>query len=233
MGNDVGIYRVWLYMCALLDSGNKSRIERPLCWRRGLPHCLQAASDSPASDPRVHHGPVWGGSRRPHGPLVRCEMLSRLSSDALHCCCYLPFNIIFFQLSTLLPWCWRESRLFVFVKAYLPIVLFEPIGVHKGRNWCTKCTSLHDLTLQIYWCLCWPISIDLSSQLLQVSERTDSHLDNTHLSLTLWEGVLQLGLEVENWTVNKLDAFAQSSYFQKEEDIEVLQVKLSSRLLFC
>lgn len=65
---------------------------------------------------------------------------------------------------------------------------------------------------------------------LQISERTDSHLENLHLGLTLWDGVLQLGAEVESWTTNKLAVFAQSPSFQTEEDIRALQVKLSSCL---
>lgn len=65
-----------------------------------------------------------------------------------------------------------------------------------------------------------------SKSFLQISERTDSHIENLHRSLTLWDGVLQLGAEVESWTTNKLTAFAQSPSFQTEEDVRALQVKL-------
>lgn len=65
-----------------------------------------------------------------------------------------------------------------------------------------------------------------SKSFLQISERTDSHIENLHLSLTLWDGVLQLGAEVESWSANKLAAFAQSPSFQTEEDVRASQVKL-------
>lgn len=68
---------------------------------------------------------------------------------------------------------------------------------------------------------------------LQLSERTDSHLDNLHVGLTLWDGVLQLGAEVESWTTNKLAVFAESPSFQTENAIKTLQVKLISCLFFC
>ncbi|XP_071395749.1 nesprin-2-like [Centroberyx affinis] len=63
----------------------------------------------------------------------------------------------------------------------------------------------------------------LMDRWLDVTERTDSHLDNLHLGLALWDGVLQLGGEVESWTVNKLAAFTQSPSFQTEEEVRALQ----------
>lgn len=59
----------------------------------------------------------------------------------------------------------------------------------------------------------------------------DSYLENLHLGLTLWDGVLQLGSEVESWTEKKLAVFAQTPSFQSEEDIKTLQVKLGPLLL--
>lgn len=61
---------------------------------------------------------------------------------------------------------------------------------------------------------------------LQISERTDSHDDNLHVCLTLWDRVLQLGAEVESWSSRKIAVFAQSPSFQTEDDINTLQVKL-------
>ncbi|KAF7666652.1 hypothetical protein LDENG_00098390 [Lucifuga dentata] len=69
----------------------------------------------------------------------------------------------------------------------------------------------------------------LMDRWLDVSERTDSHFDNIHLGLTLWDRVLQLGAEVESWTVSKLDTFAQSSCFQNEEDIKALQNEIQAQ----
>nr|XP_020459524.1 nesprin-1-like [Monopterus albus] len=63
----------------------------------------------------------------------------------------------------------------------------------------------------------------LMDQWLDISERTDSHLENLHLGLTLWEGVLQLGAEVESWTTSQLAVFAQSLSFQTEDGIKTLQ----------
>lgn len=61
--------------------------------------------------------------------------------------------------------------------------------------------------------------------LLQVSEKTDSSLEDLDLGLTLWDGVLQLSAEVENWTAGKLSVFARSPSFSTEEDIAALRVK--------
>ena len=69
-------------------------------------------------------------------------------------------------------------------------------------------------------------SLQLTS--LQISERTDSHLENLHRGLTLWDRVVQLGVEVESWTASKLEVFARSPSFQSEDDIKRLQVKPGS-----
>lgn len=66
---------------------------------------------------------------------------------------------------------------------------------------------------------------------LQLSERADSRLDNLHVGLTLWDGVLRLGADVESWTANKLAVFAESPTFQTENDIRTLQVKADFLLL--
>lgn len=60
---------------------------------------------------------------------------------------------------------------------------------------------------------------------LQLSERTDSQLENLHLCLMLWDGVLQLGEEVETWTNSRTAALSQGPSFQTEDDIKALQVK--------
>lgn len=58
-----------------------------------------------------------------------------------------------------------------------------------------------------------------------MSEKTDSSLEDLDLGLTLWDGVLQLSAEVENWMAGKLSAFATSPSFSTEEDIVALRVK--------
>ncbi|KAM8832006.1 nesprin-2a isoform 3-T3 [Spinachia spinachia] len=61
---------------------------------------------------------------------------------------------------------------------------------------------------------------------LDVSEKTDSYLENLHHGLTLWDGILQLGAAVESWTSNKLAVVAQCPSFQTEEDIRALQSEI-------
>ncbi|XP_060907682.1 nesprin-2-like isoform X3 [Labrus mixtus] len=88
------------------------------------------------------------------------------------------------------------------------------------------CRQLHTHLRQIPECTTIPFEEEahaLMDRWLDISERTDSHLENLHLGLTRWEGVLQLGAEVENWTTNKLAVFAESPSFQTEEDITALQ----------
>ncbi|XP_074540850.1 nesprin-2a [Halichoeres trimaculatus] len=88
------------------------------------------------------------------------------------------------------------------------------------------CRQLHTHLRQVPQCDIIPFDGEadaLMDRWLDISERTDSHLENLHLGLTLWDGVLQLGAEVENWTANKLAVFAESPSFQTEEDVTALQ----------
>lgn len=62
---------------------------------------------------------------------------------------------------------------------------------------------------------------------LQISEKTDAHIEKLHLGLTLWDGALQLAADVESWTTNKLAWFAKSPTFHPEEDIRTLRVEIS------
>lgn len=59
-----------------------------------------------------------------------------------------------------------------------------------------------------------------------MTERTDSHLENLRVGLALWEGLLQLGRDVESWATNQLAAFAQSHPFQSDEEVAAMQVKM-------
>ncbi|XP_069371611.1 nesprin-2a isoform X5 [Paralichthys olivaceus] len=88
------------------------------------------------------------------------------------------------------------------------------------------CRQIHTHLRQMPECNFIPFESEadaLMDSWLDISERTDSHLENLHLCLTLWDGVLQLGAEVEKWTANKLTAFAQCPCFQSEDDIKTLQ----------
>ncbi|KAM9339272.1 nesprin-2a [Symphorus nematophorus] len=96
-------------------------------------------------------------------------------------------------------------------------------GIEEVRS---VCRQLHTHLRQIPQCTAIPFDSEadaLMDHWLDISERTDSHIENLHLGLTLWDGVLQLGAEVENWTANKLTVFTQSPSFQTEEDIRILQ----------
>lgn len=55
-------------------------------------------------------------------------------------------------------------------------------------------------------------------------ERTEVHCENLRLCLTLWDGVVHLGTEVDSWADCKLGALAQSSCCQSVSDIKLLQV---------
>ncbi|XP_067338852.1 nesprin-2 isoform X4 [Channa argus] len=90
------------------------------------------------------------------------------------------------------------------------------------------CTHLH----KIPECTIIPFENEadaLMDHWLDISERTDSHLDNLHVSLTLWDVVLQLGAEVQSWTANKLAVFAESPSFQTENDIKTLQNDIAAQ----
>ncbi|XP_056219440.1 nesprin-2-like [Seriola aureovittata] len=99
-------------------------------------------------------------------------------------------------------------------------------GIEEVRS---VCRQLHSHLRQIPECTIVPFESEadaLMDSWLDISERTDSHLENVHLGLTLWDGVLQLGAEVESWTENKLAVFAQSPSFQSEGDIKTLQKEI-------
>ncbi|XP_069017780.1 nesprin-2a isoform X4 [Embiotoca jacksoni] len=88
------------------------------------------------------------------------------------------------------------------------------------------CRQLHSHLRQIPGCNSVPFESEadaLMDRWLDLSERTDSHLENMRRGLSLWDGVLQLGTEVESWTDSKLAVFAQRPSFESEEDIKALQ----------
>ncbi|KAM7395095.1 hypothetical protein PAMA_006717 [Pampus argenteus] len=102
-------------------------------------------------------------------------------------------------------------------------------GIEEVRS---ICRQLHTHLRQIPECIMIPFESEadaLMDRWLDISERTDSHLENVDLGLTLWDGVLQLGVEVEGWIANKLTMFAQPLSFQTDEDIRALQNEITTR----
>ncbi|XP_073348713.1 LOW QUALITY PROTEIN: nesprin-2a [Pagrus major] len=96
-------------------------------------------------------------------------------------------------------------------------------GIEEVRS---VCRQLHTHLRHLPECTIVPFegeAVALMDRWLDISERTDSYIENLHHGLTLWDGVLQLGAEVESWTTNKLAVFAESPSFQAEEDIRALQ----------
>nr|XP_054604094.1 nesprin-2 isoform X2 [Nothobranchius furzeri] len=88
------------------------------------------------------------------------------------------------------------------------------------------CRQLQSLLRQVPGCTATPYEREaeaLMDRWLDLSERIDSHLENLHLCSTLWDGVLQLGTEVEDWTDAKLSEFTQNPCLQSEDDIKALQ----------
>ncbi|XP_042565729.1 nesprin-2-like [Clupea harengus] len=58
---------------------------------------------------------------------------------------------------------------------------------------------------------------------LDVSEKTDSHMDSLCVGLELWDKQLMLGAELDTWAAAKMAVFAQSHPFHSEE--QVMEVK--------
>ncbi|XP_054910388.1 nesprin-2-like [Poeciliopsis prolifica] len=94
------------------------------------------------------------------------------------------------------------------------------------------CRQLQSLLRQVPGCSSSPFENEadaLMDRWLDLSERTDSHLENLHLCLTLWDGVLQLGDEVESWTNSRTTALSQGPTFQTEDDIKALQNEIMTQ----
>ncbi|XP_029966670.1 nesprin-2-like [Salarias fasciatus] len=94
------------------------------------------------------------------------------------------------------------------------------------------CRQLHSHLRQIPDCTSVPFENEadtLMDRWLDLSERTDSHLENLRLALTLWDGVLQLGTEVESWTDDKLAAFTQCPSFRDEDAVKTLQSEIETQ----
>ncbi|KAJ3613146.1 hypothetical protein NHX12_019398, partial [Muraenolepis orangiensis] len=54
---------------------------------------------------------------------------------------------------------------------------------------------------------------------LDVTEKSDSYVDNLQVALELWEKQLQLGMEVEGWAGSRLALFAESHAFHSQQQV--------------
>ncbi|XP_078030046.1 nesprin-2a isoform X4 [Epinephelus lanceolatus] len=102
-------------------------------------------------------------------------------------------------------------------------------GIEEIRN---VCRQLHTHLRKIPECTMIPFEDEaeaLMDRWLDVSERTDSRLENLHVGLTLWDGVLELGADVESWTTNKVAVFAQSPSFETEDNIRTMQNEIAAQ----
>ncbi|KPP74990.1 Nesprin-2-like [Scleropages formosus] len=64
---------------------------------------------------------------------------------------------------------------------------------------------------------------------LDVSEKTDTHMDNLRLALEVWEKLLLLGGEIESWAGRKMAIFVESHPFQSEQEITIMQGEIKSQ----
>lgn len=58
----------------------------------------------------------------------------------------------------------------------------------------------------------------------QVTEKTDIYLDNIKCGLTLWEKLISLASDIEEWTTIKLGAFSEHHRFRNQQEITDLEV---------
>ncbi|KAK6295335.1 hypothetical protein J4Q44_G00345610 [Coregonus suidteri] len=88
------------------------------------------------------------------------------------------------------------------------------------------CKQLQSQLRQIPDCPDTPFESEadtLMDNWLDVTERTDTHLDNLRMGLDLWDGLLQLGGEVESWTGHKMACLVQSHPFHSEQEVTAMQ----------
>ncbi|XP_052326819.1 nesprin-2 isoform X7 [Oncorhynchus keta] len=99
-------------------------------------------------------------------------------------------------------------------------------GVEEMRG---ICKQLQSQLRQILDCPETPFEGEadtLMDRWLDVTERTDSHLDNLRMGLDLWDGLLQLGGEVESWTSHKMAHLVQSHPFHSEQEVTAMQEEI-------
>ncbi|KAF4099427.1 hypothetical protein G5714_019553 [Onychostoma macrolepis] len=99
-------------------------------------------------------------------------------------------------------------------------------GVEEFR---AVCRQLQSLMRRIPDCADAPFESEadtLMDRWLDVTEKTDCHLDNLQAGFSLWEKLLLLAGEVEGWSAQKLMTLAESHPFQTEQDVSAMQDEL-------
>ncbi|KAK2883496.1 hypothetical protein Q8A67_017133 [Cirrhinus molitorella] len=99
-------------------------------------------------------------------------------------------------------------------------------GVEEFR---AVCRQLQSLMRRIPDCADAPFESEadtLMDRWLDVTEKTDCHLDNLQAGFSLWEKLLLLAGEVESWSAQKLMTLAESHPFQSEQDVSAMQDEL-------
>ncbi|KTG32143.1 hypothetical protein cypCar_00008444 [Cyprinus carpio] len=102
-------------------------------------------------------------------------------------------------------------------------------GVEELRS---VCRQLQSLMRRIPDCADTPFESEADSLMdrwLDVTEKTDCHLDNLQAGFSLWEKLLLLAGEVEGWSTQKLMTLAQSNPFQTEQDVSVMEDELRTQ----
>uniref|UniRef100_W5MW17 Spectrin repeat containing, nuclear envelope 2a n=1 Tax=Lepisosteus oculatus TaxID=7918 RepID=W5MW17_LEPOC len=64
---------------------------------------------------------------------------------------------------------------------------------------------------------------------LDVMEKTDSHIDNLHHGLMLWEKLLSLAANIEQWAIGKLATFAEWRHFLDEQEVATFQSEIEAQ----
>ncbi|KAG1964264.1 nesprin-2 [Pimephales promelas] len=99
-------------------------------------------------------------------------------------------------------------------------------GVEEFR---AVCRQLQSLMRKIPDCVDAPFESEadtLMDRWLDVTEKTDCHLDNLQAGFSLWEKLLLLAAEVEAWSTQKLMTLAQTHPFHTELDVSAMQDEL-------
>ncbi|XP_051511030.1 LOW QUALITY PROTEIN: nesprin-2-like [Myxocyprinus asiaticus] len=99
-------------------------------------------------------------------------------------------------------------------------------GVEEFR---AVCRQLQSLMRRIPDCADVPFESEsdgLMDRWLDVTEKTDCHIDNLQAGFSLWKNLLLLAGEVEGWTAQKLMTLAQTQPFRTEQDVSAMQDEL-------
>ncbi|XP_030628013.1 nesprin-2a [Chanos chanos] len=102
-------------------------------------------------------------------------------------------------------------------------------GVEEFRG---VCRQLQSQMRKISDCADAPFENEadaLMDRWLDITERTDSYLDNLKIGLALWDKLLVLAGEIETWTTYKLKAFAQTCPFETELEVTAMQEELKAQ----